>query len=128
MLFFTIVYQKVLKALKWYFTPSPNAWDSLHKAAQEFKQDLNTTLYSESLNRTRPSTKELREFVLAHGSGYCNCDCPEEFDALTEAHIKFAEKLLNTYSCNNSSFAVECKFIYQDLVSIANRVANLPNS
>jgi hypothetical protein len=127
MLFFTTVYQKVFKAVKWYFTPAPNLWDSLHKAAQEFKQDLEwqdrEMVYSKSVSL--PSPEELRDFVLAHGSGYYNCNCQEEVDALTEAHIKFAKKLLDTYGCSNS---VEFKLIHQDLVSIANRVANLTDS
>lgn len=126
MLFFMTAYQKVLRTLKWYFTPSPNPFDSLHKAAQEFKQELSKELYSKSLNTARPSPKELREFVLTHA--YYNCDSLEEIDALTEAHIKFAEKLLDTYSCSNNSFAVECKSIHQDLLSLAKRVANLTNS
>jgi len=65
---------------------------------------------------------------LAYGSGYYNCNCTQEFDALTEAHIKFAEKLLDAYGCSNSSFAMECKSIHQDLTTIAKRVANLTNS
>ena len=130
MLSFTTAYQRVLKALKQHFkAPNPPGTE-LFKAARELKQDLEWQDKEMAYPKTasRPSPKELKNFVLGRGRGAIWCDSQAEFDVWVESQVNFANELLDKYGGSNTTTlrltVLERRLIRRQLLAIADRIAS----
>lgn len=130
MLSFTTAYQRVLKALKQRFTAPNQPGTELFKYAQELKQDLEWQDKERAYPKaaSRPSPKELKNFVLGRGRGAIWCDSQAEFDVWVESQVNFANELLDKYGGSNTTTprltVLERRLIRRQLLAIADRIAS----